>query len=279
MNPKWWLGVLLLICAVNSARAEEPPPGKIKLKLEIERPADAPVLLDAPIRMIYQRPTRPTGKEPPAGEIAKLAEGDNTVDLSTFPDGKQFFYLRRDGCAAQWIYVTITNGEASCDRTDLMLYRTRYVIIHYAWNKKGERALVGDGIETGRVALTHWTSLDFFKQDWQIWQGDGLGGGLGAGPTFGAIPALKFHRMGSEFGFADAPAGSTFDDLREAPAPTFNKMRETYKTTSRDATPGLLLFCRVNGGRTAENALGYGKIEIEEISLTPPKDVKILSAK
>ncbi len=279
MNPKWWLGALVLMCAVNSARAEEPPPGKIKLKLEIERPADAPVLRDAPIRMIYQRPSRPTGKEPPAGEIAKLGEADNTVDLSTFPDGKHFFNLRREGCASQWIHVTITNGEASCDRSDITLYRTRYVIIRYAWNKKGERALAGDDVEIGRVALTHWTNLDFFKQDWQIWQGDGLGGGLGVGPTFGAIPALKFHRMGTEFGFADAPAGATFDELTEAPAPTFKKYNEKYRTESRDASPGLLIFCRVNGNRGAENCLGYGKIEVEEITLTPPKDVKILSEK
>jgi hypothetical protein len=279
MKFKWHLGILLLLCAARVALAEQPLSGKVKLKFDIERPADAALLLDAPIRMIYKRPIRPQGNEPPAGEIAKLAEGENTVDLSTFPDGKHFFYLRRDGCAAQWIHVTITNGEATADRADVTLYRTRYVIIHYAWNKKGDRTLTGDGVETGRIALTHWTNLDFFGQDWQIWQGDGLGGGLGSGPTFGAIPALRFHRMGTEFGFADAPAGATFDELNEAPAPTFKKYNEKYRTESRDASPGLLIFCRVNGDRGAENCLGYGKIEVEEITLTPPKDVKILSEK
>src|SRR5262245_15802216 len=129
------IAALVLISLIAlAARAEEPQPGKIALKISIESVEGAPNLPDAPIRLVFEKPIKSKSNEPIPGELAKLHEGDNTIDVSNFPDGKFHIYLHRKGCAPQWILVTIENGEAKVDRTDITLYRTRYAVIHYAWN-------------------------------------------------------------------------------------------------------------------------------------------------
>src|SRR4051812_5143159 len=129
--------LVVFICTLITtvAFAADPPPGKLAIKIDIDHPASAPLLLDKPAHLVYQPPRPRVGNEPPAGEIAKLSEGDNLVDVSTFPDGKHFFYIRREGCASQWIHLTVTNGDVKADRTNITLYHTRYVILKYAWNK------------------------------------------------------------------------------------------------------------------------------------------------
>ena len=258
----------LLICLLALiARAENPPAGKIVLKISIETAEGAPDLPDAPIRLVFEKPIKSKTNEPIPGELAKLSEGENTVDVSNFPDGKHHLYLHRKGCAPQWILVTIENGEAKVDRSDTTLFRTRYAIIHYAWNKKNGRELTGGDVETGRVAVAHWGAFMPFHQDWQLWQcDDGRGGG------FGATLALACHRISTDYGFADAPGGSNFDDLTEAPAPAPG----TYKCKSREASKGTLLFCRVLGTARDGDQLGFGKIEIEDITFTPPKEMKVI---
>jgi hypothetical protein len=253
-----------------ATRAQEPQPGKIALKISIETAEGAPNLPDAPIRLVFEKPIKSKSNEPIPGELAKLKEGDNTIDVSNFPDGKFHIYLHRKGCAPQWILVTIENGEASVDRSDITLYRTRYAIIHYAWNKKNGRELTGGDVETGRVAVAHWGAFMPFYHDWQIWQcEDGRGGG------FGSVLALQFHRISDNYGFADAPDGSNFDDLTSAPEPAMNN----YKPKSREARKGTLLFCRVNGSSRDGDQLGYGKLEIEDITFTPPKGMKVIERK
>jgi hypothetical protein len=248
-------------------RAEEPSSGKIALKISIESVEGAPNLPDAPIRLVFEKPIKSKSNEPIPGELAKLREGDNTIDVSNFPDGKFHIYLHRKGCAPQWILVTIENGEATVDRTNITLYRTRYAIIHYAWNKKSGRDLTGADVETGRVAVAHWGPFMPFHQDWQIWQcDDGRGGG------FGSTLAFAFHRISTNYGFADAPDGSNFDGLTEAPAPEPGK----YKCKSREASKGTLVFCRLNGDSHDGDQLGYGKLEVEDITFTPPKGMKVI---
>jgi hypothetical protein len=261
--------ISLLCCLLAFGARAEDAPGKLPLKLSIERPAAAPVLLDAPIRLIYRRPIQLKGNEPPGGEIAKLAEGANTVDLTTFPDGQHFFYLERTGCAAQWLNITVTNGECKADRDDVTLYRTRYVVIRYAWNKTGKRNLTGDGVQTGRVAITHWGRVPNIGRDWQVWQGDGSDSSVSWGDT----PELSFHRIATDYGFADAPEGAKFDDLAEAPDVSDAK----YQTKSCPATSGLLLLCRVSGDKPDQPS--FGKILVEDVTFTPPAGVKLIERK
>ena len=150
------------------------------------------------------------------------------------------------------------------DESNVTLYHTRYVVIRYAINTKGKRELTGDGVETGKLALTHWKGLPHFGQDWQLWQGEN---GQGAG--FGPVPGLAFHRSGQDAGFAPAPEGAKFDELTEAP-----KISEAgYKCEGREATAGLILFCRIEGNK---GNLGFGKIEVLDVTLTRPKDVEVL---
>jgi hypothetical protein len=259
--------ISVLICLISLAtRAQEPASGKIALKISIETVESAPNLPDAPIRLVFEKPIKSKSNEPIPGELAKLKEGDNSIDVSNFPDGKFHIFLHRKGCAPQWIRVTIENGEATVNRSDITLYRTRYAIIHYAWNKKNGRELTGADVETGRVAVAHWGAFMPFHQDWQIWQSDS-----GRAATFGTTVSLDFHRIDNDYGFSDAPAGSTFDDLTEAPAPA----PEKYRCISREARAGTLLFCRVQGTARDGDQLGYGKIEVEDITFTPPKGMKV----
>src|SRR5207237_8684164 len=113
----------------------------------------------------------------------------------------------------------------------------------------------------------HWTAPPKFHEDWQLVQAiDKQRGG------FGAVPCFSFHRYGSDFGFAEATG--SFDEMTEAPKPSETK----YECKTREATEGLVLLCRVDGN---SGNLGYGRIEVEKISLTKPDDpaIKVLNSR
>src|SRR5205823_12752368 len=102
--------------------------------------------------------------------LAKLVEGENSVELAGVGDGNHTLYVKCDGYAAQYISVKIEDGQLAKDSASVTLYHRRYVTVGYAFNTKGGRQLSGDGVIIGRVALTHWTAPPRFGEDWQLVQ-------------------------------------------------------------------------------------------------------------
>ena len=115
---------------------------------------------------------------------------------------------------------------------------------------------MGEGVEEQRLALTHWSHIDFFRQDWQIWQKSDRGN------WFGDTPFLQFHMGVPGFGFLKPSSGVSYKNMEEAPV-------SGYRCENIKAEKGLLLYCRVSGG-------GYGKILVEDVTETPPKDVRVI---
>jgi hypothetical protein len=147
--------------------------------------------------------------------------------LSAVPDGDYFIFFSSPGYAAQWQTLAVKQGKAEPDKIKAKLFRKRYVVLRYAFNTSGGREFSGKGVTEGRVAVSHWESLPYFQQDWQIWQ-------KSAGEDmFGDTPLLDFHRLSDGCGFVTVPKGIAFEDLKEAPAKT------EYKCQSMKAEKGL----------------------------------------
>ena len=248
---------------------------QFRINLSFERVADENgarpeadgTAVTPPAELFYKKPIRPEPNEHRAGLIAGLKEGVNTIGIPQLRDGQHYLYLRAAGHAPQWVHVTVTDGKASPEAAEVTLWRRRYVLLRVAFNPKG-RALVGDGIETNRVAVAHWGLPDHFGHDWQVWQR----GARGKKPTFGPEPWLDFHRIINGYGFADVPPGTKFDDVTEAPEAA------AYQTESRPAVKGLLLYCRVNGDVRPPGQMGYGKVLVEDVTLKPPADRPVIEA-
>jgi len=204
----------------------------------------------------------------PAAHLLKsydnLPAGTNSLALAEWSDGDYYLYFSAPGYATQWRLLSIKNHQLVPLHSDVKLFRARQVVIHYAFNRAGERSFAGANVETGRLTLTHWGQLPHFGEDWQIWQkpaGELTSGDQSSGGMFGDTPYLEFHRFTQGFGFAAAPSGVAFEDLKEAPADA------NYQCENQPAVKGLTLFCRVNGNNP--DGLGYGKIVVEDVLLPP----------
>ena len=194
--------------------------------------------------------------------LQKTFPGTVKLDLTAVGDGKHHLYLQCPGYATKIFTVHISGGKALPKQCKTKLYRNRYVILRCAFNAHGGRTLEGDGVEEQRVAMPHWTAPKYFSRDWQILQRS-----QGGGDTPCDTPYLDFHRYASGFGFVKPAEGVTYEEMREAPG-------EGYRCESQIAKKGLVLYCRVNGNRA--EGLGYGKLMVEDITETPPKDVRVI---
>ena len=218
------------------------------------------------IHLAFRPQGRTAGALPQSGDLAEVVPGFNSIDVGMLPEGRTYLNLRADGYSPWLIPVSITNGAASTPMQEIALFRTRYVTVRYAFNTARQRDLTGPDVVEGRVALTSSGGLPFFGRDWMMSQLPSADPG-----TFGsgAAAVFRFHRMAEGFGLAEAPAGSTYEQLTQAPAEA-----SAYSSDSIEAKPGLILFGHVNGDT---GNLGYGKVVVEQVSLTPPQGVLVYS--
>jgi len=199
-------------------------------------------------------------------KMEDLPPGSAEAEVSALPDGDYFVFFSAPGYAAQWKAMAVKQGKAEPNELKVQLFRKRYVVLHYVFNTSGGRGFTNDfALDEGRAAVAHWGGLPYFNRDWQIWQRSS-----GADP-FGDTPFLEYHRMFPGFGFAPAPEGVAFADLKEAPADA------QYKCQSIKAEKGLTLYCRVMGNAgMRDNGLGYGKVVVEEVTETPPPGITVI---
>ncbi|MGV3756157.1 MAG: hypothetical protein ACO1QS_12315 [Verrucomicrobiota bacterium] len=197
--------------------------------------------------------------------LPDLLPGTTKLTFPGLTDGNYYVYFSAPGYASQWQRVVIKQGAADKGAFKVTLYRERYVILRYAFNTAGDRKLAGESLKEGRVAAPHWKGLPHFQGDWWIWQKTENGTGL-----FGDTPYLEFHRYSKGFGFAKAPAGVAFEDLREAPE------NSAYRCENTKAVKGLTLFCRIEGNSPQET--GYGKVMVEDITETPPPGIPVIGS-
>lgn len=73
-----------------------------------------------------------------------------------------------------------------------------------------------------------------------------------------------------DFGFAKPGPGVSYENMKQAPA-------SGYRCEDVKAEKGLVLYCRVNGG-VGKQGFGYGKLVVEDVTLTPPKDIQVVDA-
>jgi hypothetical protein len=206
-------------------------------------------------------------------QVIKTVEGlrPSIVDLAMteVADGQYFVFFSSPGYAGQWRRFEVVRGKTVPADLKVQLFRKRYVVIHYAFNKSGGRELSGGDMIEGRAAVTHWGGLPLFWHDWQIWQKpDTNAHNPASRELFGPIPYLTFHRYVKGFGFLRAPDGVEFDKLRQAPESL------TYKCENLKAVKGLTLFCRVNGDR--KEGLAYGKVMVEDVTESPPPGIEVI---
>lgn len=194
--------------------------------------------------------------------LRKTLPGTVRVDLTAAGNGRHHLFFQCPGYASQWVYVACADGELSQDKVKVELCRKRYVILRCAFNTKYGRTLEGNDVEVQRVALSHWTGPNHFNLDWQIWQKSS------GAAMFGDTPYLEFHRYCQGFGFTRPAPGISYEAMKESP-------KSGYKCENIKAEKGLVLYCRVNGD-VPKTGQGYGKLLVEAITETPPKDISIL---
>ena len=197
--------------------------------------------------------------------VSDVLPGLTEVAISGASDGDYYVYFASPGYSPQFRYFTVEKGKIEKPERKVTLFRKRYVVLHYAFNMRGGREFSGKNVEEGRAAVSQWGTLPYFGEDWQIWQ-KSLDGAM-----FGDTPFLEFHRHATGFGFAEAPKGVPFDELKEAPVDT------KYKCENKRAKAGLTLFCRVEGNN--DEGLGYGKLLVEDVTETPPPGIKVIEYK
>ncbi|HSV16404.1 MAG TPA: hypothetical protein VLI90_19225, partial [Tepidisphaeraceae bacterium] len=240
------------------------PSSALKLSVDFEENPSA--LSDGLTARVWHPKPLPSQEKNPGkiGDIAEVGQGENTIDTSVFGDGKHYLYIGADGFIEQWLRINIDHGQVAPASASITMFRTRYVVLRYAFNTKG-RELTGPNVKTGRMALTHFGMLPYFGEDWQVWQAESE-----RGFGFGTIPVLAHHRVAEQYGFAPAPDGAKFDDLNTAPT------EAAYHPKTYLAEPGLILFCRVLGNRARPpEQLGYGKVMVEDVTLTKPANVPV----
>jgi len=196
--------------------------------------------------------------------LRRVEPGHIELDLSSLPRGKYLMYFNSPGYATQWRRVDTGVTPAELDPLVVKLYRERFVVLRYAFNPSGDRSLVGKDVVEGRIALSHWQGLEYFGEDWQIWQR------AQGRELFGRIPYLDFHRYSPGFGFVVADNGVPFEELVEAPD-------SGYRCEDVRAEAGKILFCRVHGN--SREPLGYGKILIEDVTEHPPSEILLKSTR
>ena len=216
-------------------------------------------------RFMLKKPIRSVAGLPEPGELATLAPGLNRLDLADFPDGDHHLYIVADGHAPQWRRIVVRDKQiVEGAANDVTLYPTKYIIIRWAFNTTGKPELTGPDVVVGRTAVTHFALPRYFGADWQVWQSGPKGK-----PSFGDIPMLAFHRHARDMGFCSAPDGATFDDLTTAPP------LDQFTPKAIEATPGLLLYCRVSGNSPAPGDRGFGKILVESVTTNRPTGIEI----
>ena len=87
-------------------------------------------------------------------------------------------------------------------------------------------------------------------------------------PNLGAAPRINFNRFVDGFGVVKPPPGVSYENMTVAP-------ESGYRCENLTAEKGLVLYCRVNGN-IDKAGLGYGKILVEAVTETLPRDVPIL---
>jgi hypothetical protein len=196
--------------------------------------------------------------------LLKTQPGVLKADLTAVPDGQYHLYVQCPGYATKMLAIQKTGDRISQEQLKFRLYRNRYVILRCAFNTRGGRNLEGDGVEEQRVALSQWTGAKYFSHDWWITQRSRAGG-----ETPCDVPYIDFHYIAPNFGIVKPPKDVSYEQMKEAP-------EEGYKGSSRTARKGLVLFCRVIGDDGKFR--GYGKLLVEDVTETPPKDVPVLVA-
>jgi hypothetical protein len=194
--------------------------------------------------------------------LLKTLPGSVTVDLTPTGDGQHNLCIQCPGYATKVVTVQTAGDKASLEKFKTRLYRNRYVIVRCAFNTRGGRTLEGDGVEEQRLALPNWTAPKHFWDDWQISQRSRAGG-----DTPCDVPYLDFHRFSTGFGFKKPADGVSYEEMKESP-------EDGYRCRTTKAEKGLLLYCRVDGNGPSDR--GYGKLLVEDVTETPPKDVRVV---
>jgi beta-lactamase regulating signal transducer with metallopeptidase domain len=225
--------------------AAEADPIKIVVPVTLED--DATAKLKIVLSDQYSRPVKTWENVEP---------GDVGLELPELKSGNYRFEISADGYSKGHLTLTVARDGIDVTPKRQKLYRRRYAVLRYAVNLLGERDLVGTNVKEGRVAIS-FGSVPDLHGDWIFVQQ-------------GEVPSFRFHRIGTEPGFAYPPENSTFEDLKLAPPrgqyDSFNSLVAAEK--------GMILFNRIVGNDA--DGRRYAKILVEDITETPPADIQVI---
>jgi hypothetical protein len=137
----------------------------------------------------------------------------------------------------------------------VMLCRKRYAVFRYACNFEDSHDLSPEKAPPRRVVVSNMGAIPELRYDWWIRQQ-------------GTDLYFEARRSSANFGFAKAPKGATFDQLRLAP------QNDQYVANKMPATRGLIFFVR--NGKTNFSDHGYAKIEVEDVTEHPPSNLQVV---
>ena len=183
-----------------------------------------------------------------------VAPGEVRLRLPKLENGRHWLLITAKGHALRRLAFEVAPQGIQLTPDSVELYRPRFVVLRYSINTVGNRDLVGPDVKEGRVAIAMGAVPDL-AGDWTIMQREDK-------------PWFRFSRFNDDggIGFAAAPDGASFDNLKLAPAP------DQFFAQSVEATPGMLVFNHIMGNERDNDH--YAKILVEGVTENPPEGVQ-----
>ena len=138
--------------------------------------------------------------------------------------------------------------------------RRRFAVLRYDVNVKGKRQLTGADVKHHHIAISRVGRLPDLNHDFGVGQDPGRDGGKDV--------KFHWHHFGSGRGVASPAAGKTYEQIEEAPTV------DQYKPGDVVLLKGAIKLVHIAGSRP--DHARYAKIMVEDVTETPPKDVKII---
>jgi hypothetical protein len=126
------------------------------------RPVGAEVLVKSSVRLPPNDPSHVASRDTEVAKFTVSLPASVAVPPHAYPDGQVYLHFFAPGYARQWTVFEVKAGHFVRGGGEVKLWRNRYAVVRYAFNRASTRNLKPDAVEAGRIAVTHWSQVPNF---------------------------------------------------------------------------------------------------------------------
>ncbi len=183
-----------------------------------------------------------------------MQPGQISIDLPELESGLYYLEVTAPNFASRLVPLKVSQQQVEAPREPIALYRTRYLVLRYAVNMRGERELTGPQVQQGQVAISYGNTAEM-RGDWMIVQNR-------------QTLMFALHRSQSGNGFYKPKTDIAYDEIELAPEP------DEFTPKSVEAEKGAILLTRIIGDGPRWQR--YAKLHVEDITETPPAGMPVI---